>query len=122
VTELRDALKQTASSKDLAVIDVPEWERKVYIRKLTIKDQMRLADEVKNPVEMSVRILLTSLCDENGERELSDDDLDLLTDQPVSLLLPLLTEAARINGLTSAELEEAMASFGNSPGEDRSTE
>lgn len=122
MTELRDALKQTASSKDLAVIDVPEWERKVYIRKLTIKDQMRLADEVKNPVEMSVRILLTSLCDENGERELSDDDLDLLTDQPVSLLLPLLTEAARINGLTSAELEEAMASFGNSPGEDRSTE
>jgi len=122
MSDLREALKGTAASNDLAVVDMPDWDRKVYIRKLTVRDQMRLAEQVQNPVEMTVRVLLTSICDENGERSLSDDDFDLLVDQPVPLLMPLLAEAAKQNGLSSTELEEAVASFGNSPGADKSTE
>lgn len=122
MSELREALRQTAASNDVSPIDVPEWGQKVYIRKLTVRDQMMLAEQVQNPVEMSVRVLLASICDENGARVLGDDDFDLLVDQPVPLLMPLLAEAAKQNGLSSKELEEAVASFGNSPGVDRSIE
>jgi hypothetical protein len=114
VSDLREALRQAIKGA-IVPYDVPEWNQKVYIRQLTAREVMSLRDEGGNRsgTEMAVRMLLASIVDENAERLLEDDDLDLLLDQPVSVLMPLAKEAARLNGLSNEEIEAAVADFTN---------
>lgn len=113
---------RNAVKGDLTLVDVPEWGEKVYIRKLTVGDQLALSDRTDSQAMLGVMVLLHAIVDENGERRLSDDDLPLLLEQQFTTLMPLLTESAKQNGQTQEELEAAVASFAKTPGEDSSTE
>lgn len=110
MTDIREAMRAAAASNDLLAVDVPEWETKVYIRRLTVRDQKAIADE-SDPTESAMKVLMASLCDEQGNRLLEPEDYDLLLDQPFPVIMPLLGEAAKANGLTSKELEAAVAAF-----------
>jgi hypothetical protein len=112
VTDLREAMRAAATRRDLVAIDVPEWGRKVFLRKMSVRDSLD-RDDGADPKMAAIRLLLDSVCDENGDPELSEGDLELILDQPVGVLMPILTEAARLNGFTSKELEDAVQSFGN---------
>lgn len=101
-------------------VSVPEWGGDVYLRVLTVADQVALSEDVK-PAEMPVQVLLHCLVDESGTRILEDDDAADLAQEDFPLVLRLFAEAARLNGLTSKELEEAMEAFGPAPGEQPST-
>jgi hypothetical protein len=110
VIDFRETLR-AAIKGDLTKVHVPAWDRDIYMRKLSVREQLALVEDDPKPEVASLRVLLASMTDENGERLLGDDDMDLLLDQAFPTLAPLLTEAARINGLTSKELEAAMATF-----------
>ena len=121
MTDLREAMR-AARNADASIVDVPEWGQKVYLRKLSVGEQIKLTEDSPSPAVASLRILLLSIVDEGGRRLLDDTDWDLLLEQPFPVLLPLLAEAAKQNGLTTTELEEAVASFKTAPGEDSSSE
>lgn len=121
MTDLRDALR-AARNTDLTAVDVPEWGEKVYIRKLTVGDQLALESETDSTALLGIKVLLHAIVDENGERRLSDEDLPLLLEQPVTTLIPLLMESAKQNGQTKADLEEMMAAFGKARDVLRSTD
>lgn len=109
---LRDELIANASGGNLeGPIEVPEWHRKVYIRSISAREQLRITDSTDDAKEIALRTLLVSIVDENGERELEDGDLDLLFDQPLSIVMPLLLKAAKKNGLTENEVQEAVETF-----------
>jgi hypothetical protein len=110
VTDFRETLR-TAVKGHLTSKFVPAWDRDIYIRKLSVREQLALIEDDPKPEVASLRVLLAAMADENGDRLLADDDMELLLDQTFATLAPLLTEAAKQNGLTSKELEDAMAAF-----------
>lgn len=122
MTSLREAMQGTATHADLGIVDVPAWEQKVYVRQLTVREMSKLDNDNSDPVGTTLRIALHCIVDENGDRLLGDDDLELLMDQPWSIIMPLLGEVATRNGLTSDEVQAAIASFGQAPGQDSPTE
>lgn len=121
MTELREAMRQAVKGSTVP-IDVPEWGQKVYIRGLSARESVGLTERAGTNAEAAVHMLLVSIVDENGDRVLADDDLDLLMDQPVGVIMPLALECAKLNGLTNEEMQAAIASFGKTPGEGSSTE
>lgn len=110
MTDFRETLR-AAVKGELTSKHVPAWGRDVYIRKLSVREQLALIEDDPKPEVASMRVLLAAMADENGDRLLGDDDMELLLDQTFATLAPLLTEAAKQNGLTSQELEDAMAAF-----------
>lgn len=102
-------------------LSVPEWGGDVYLRVLTVTDQIALTDGVEAQ-DMPVQVLLHCLVDEDGKRILQDEDAAELAQEDFPLVLRLFSEAAKLNGLTTKELEEAMASFRTAPDEQPSTE
>ena len=102
-------------------VSVPEWGGDVYLRVLTVADQVALSEDVK-PADMPVQVLLHCLVDEEGTRILQDDDAAELAKEDFPLVLRLFAEAAKLNGLTSRELEDAMEAFGPARDEEPSTD
>ena len=102
---------QTRPDRKPKPMDVPEWGTTVYLRKLTVDDQIALSEGVEAK-DMPVKVLLHCLVDEDGERALTDEDAALLGKEDFPLILRLFAEAAKLNGLSSKELDEAMAAFG----------
>ena len=102
-------------------VSVPEWGGDVYLRVMTVGDQAALSEDVK-PVDMPVQVLLHCLVDENGARLFTEEDADALAEEDFPLILRLFNEAAKLNGLTSKELEEAVAAFGQARDEQQSTD
>src|SRR5262245_41561786 len=120
---MRERLEETRGAGEVSPGDVPEWG-KGYLRRLTVGAQKRLMAETPDTIDQSLRVLLLSLCDEDGKAILDDspEDLELLLDQPVQVMIPLLAEAGKLNGLTSEELEEAVTFFGANRSGGTSTE
>lgn len=101
-------------------VTVPEWGGDVYLRVLTVADQVALSEDVK-PADMPVQVLLHCIVDEAGTRLLNDEDAEELAKEDFPLVLRLFGEAAKLNGLTSKELEDAMAAFEPARDEQQST-
>ncbi|MGI0148186.1 MAG: hypothetical protein ACREDF_01460 [Thermoplasmata archaeon] len=91
-------------------VAVPEWGGDVLLRVLTVEDQIALGEDTK-PADMPVQVLLHCIVDEQGDRILTDEDAEWLAKEDFPLILRLFSEAAKLNGLTNAELEEAMDRF-----------
>jgi hypothetical protein len=100
-------------------LDVPEWGDDVYIRVLTANDQTALAATVEKD-EMPVRIILHCLVDATGQRIFSDDDAQVLGEFPFPEIMTVFAKVAKLNGLSSEELEEAVSRFAPAPDEQRS--
>lgn len=111
MSDLRDVMRETSTSNDLVAVDVPEWDRKVYIRKLSVREGFKQTNP--DPKMAGLLTLIGALVDENGEQLLSEDDLELVLDQPLAIIVPLLTEVGRQNGFTGKEVDEAMQAFRN---------
>lgn len=103
-------------------MDVPEWGQKVYIRKMSVRDSLGYDKNGEDPKMQGLRLVIDSLCDEDGMQLLGSDDMELLIDQPIHVIMPLLLESAKINGFTSAEIEGAVASFGRAREESQSND
>lgn len=115
-------MRKTATKTDLVAVEVPEWERTVYIRALSVREGLNTEQAQPDPALRGVEVLIASLVDENGEQLLTKDDLDLILDQPLGIITPLLVESAKQNGFTGKELEEAVQAFAQARGGSNSTE
>lgn len=102
-------------------LEVPEWGGEVYIRVLSARDQAELSEDTK-PTEIPVKVILHCLVDEEGARIFTDDDMDALWAEDFPVIMRVFGAAAKLNGLSTAELDEAIASFAPAPDEFSSTE
>jgi uncharacterized protein YfaA (DUF2138 family) len=101
--------------------EVPEWGGDVFIRVLSAKDQMLLADGT-DPKDTPVKVLLYSLVDEDGARLFTDEDFGALLEEDFPVIMRVFSEAAHLNGLSTKELDEAMEGFASAPDEHKSTD
>jgi hypothetical protein len=105
-----------SNRKPVPLEGVPEWGEDVYVRVLSAKDQAELSDGAK-PSEVPIRVLLHCLVDETAERILKDEDFDALASRDFPVIMRAFAFAAKLNGLSTKELEEAMESFAPAPDE-----
>jgi len=89
---------------------VEEWEETVYIRTLSVDDQADLS-QGKTQAQMVSAVLIASLEDEEGQPIFLAEDAAAIRKMPFTAVLEVFSEAAKLNGLTNKELDEAMASF-----------
>lgn len=100
--------------------EVPEWGGDVFIRVLSAQDQMQLS-EGADEKQMPVRVLLHTLVTEEGERLFTDEDFAELAGEDFPIILRVFSEAAKLNGLSTTELDEAMEGFVPAPDESSSS-
>jgi hypothetical protein len=107
-----------ASRKDRKPVplEVPEWGGEVYVRVLSAKDQAELSDGVK-PADIPIRVLVHCLVDESGNQILQEEDAEALAGEDFPIIMRVFAFAAKLNGLSTKELEEAMESFAPAPDE-----
>jgi hypothetical protein len=121
VTLTREQILRSRGDRKPVRLEVPEWGGEVYVRVLSAKDQANLAEDVK-AAELPIRVILHCLVDEKGKRILTDDDFDALSEEDFPIIMKVFAFAAKLNGLSSRELEEAMENFGPTPDEFSSSE
>ncbi len=92
------------------LVDVPEWPIAVYARKLSAQDQIELSDGV-DAKDLPFKIIMHCIIDENGERIFSDEDEVILRDEEFPVVMRVFAVVAKLNGLSTKELEDAMANF-----------
>lgn len=97
-------------------LEVPEWGGEVFVRVLSAKDQMELSEGIK-PSEMPVKVILHCLVDEQGNRILQDEDAEALGEEEFPVIMRVFAAVAKLNGLSTKELEEAVESFRPAPDE-----
>ncbi len=102
-------------------LEVPEWGGEVFVRVMSAKDQAALSEDVKAS-ELPIKVILHCLVDEKGQRILSDDDFEALFEEDFPIIMKVFAFVARLNGLSSKELDEAMANFEQTPDEYNSSE
>jgi hypothetical protein len=102
--------------------EVPEWGGDVFIRVLSAADQMDLAKEGDDPSDTPIKVLVRSLVSEEGEPLFTDVDAAELAKEDWPVIMRVFQEAAHLNGLSTKELDEAMAGFTQAPDESSSSE
>jgi len=109
--------------REVERIDVPEWGGTVCIRRLSVADLKATGflEGINDSGEVPIRVLLACIADENGDALFTMDDADILANADFQTVLTVFTEAARVNGLSSKELEEAVAAFAAAQRDDSST-
>lgn len=105
-------------------LEVPDWGGTVYLRRLSVEALRATGflDGTGDPSEVPLRVLAASVTDEHGSPLFSMDDVKALAEAEFQTVIRVFTEAARINGLSSAELEEAVAAFNGAQGDDNSSD
>lgn len=120
MTLTREQILAAQTERRPTRLEVPEWGGEVYIRVLTFADQVALQDSI--PAErMPIHVLMHTVVDENGQRIFGDEDAEQLMTFEFPVILRIFAEAAKLNGLSTAELEAAMASFAPAPVESLGT-
>jgi hypothetical protein len=118
--ETRQAIFDLAKSKPKP-LEADGWPGGIYVRSLSFDDQLALYESEDKRL-VPVRILIEALCDEDGEPLFTEDDLPALRKLPFPRLIAAFGRAAKENGLSDAELEEAVASFTQAPDASSSSE
>ncbi len=101
-----------ASRKDRKPVrlEVPEWGGEVYVKVMSAADQAALSENVEAS-EFPIRVIIHCLVDEQGERILTDEDAPELAKDDFPIIMRVFAFVAKLNGLSTKELEDAMANF-----------
>lgn len=114
MTLTREQILASRKDRKPVRLEVPEWGGDVFVRVLSARDQMDLADG-KSDRDMPVLVLLHCLVNEEGERLLGDADFDALAEEDFPVIMRVFTFVAKLNGLSTGELEAAMENFAPTP-------
>jgi hypothetical protein len=117
----REQILAARSSRKPIRLHVEEWGGEVYIRVLSAADQASMSNGHPES-EMPIRLLVKALVDEAGQPIFTDDDVPELSKEDFPVIFRVFAEVAKLNGLSTKELEEAMSSFGPTPERRDSTE
>jgi hypothetical protein len=121
VTLTREQILASRMNRKPVLLEVPEWGGDVYVRVMSAADQAILSDGVK-PAELPIHVILHCLVDESGDRILTDEDAEALAKEDFPVIMRVFAFVAKLNGLSTKELEEAMENFGPSPNGSKSSE
>lgn len=102
-------------------LEVEEWGVTVYVKYITVDDQIELSEH-NTPQDMPIAVLLQCVTDENGERIFTEEDRTELSKEAFAVVLKVFVFAAKLNGLSTVELDAAMANFGSPRTEEAPTE
>jgi hypothetical protein len=119
VTLTRDQILGSRRDRKPVPLDVPEWGGQVYVRVMSAKDQVELTDGHR-PTDIPMLVLIHCLVDENGQQILEEGDIDALSQEDFPVIMRLFAFVAKLNGLSTTELDEAMERFTPAPDESRS--
>lgn len=119
--EIRDRVLALQADRKPQPLDFEPWGEGIYMRVLSVDDQAKLA-EATAQTEMPVQVILHCLVDETGERIFSDEDRAALGAFPFPEILQVFGQVAKLNGLSTEELDKALESFVQAPDEHRSTD
>lgn len=95
-------------------VEVPRWNGSVYVRELTGRERDAFENEILtgdpndpdvNTENLRARLLVRTLCDEDGERLFGDDEMDELAGKSGAVLSQLFEEAQDLNGMTADDME-----------------
>lgn len=120
MSETRERLLALQKDRKPQRLDFPAWGDDIYIRVLSANDQADLLVEGEEK-RLPLRIILHCLVDSDGERIFTDEDESALGEFPFPEIMAVYGQAAKLNGLSSKELEEALADFAPAPDEQRSS-
>jgi hypothetical protein len=88
---------------------------------LSAKDQLALTDGIEAK-DMMFKVLMACICNEDGTPFFeAEDETEFLPNEDAPIVMRVFTEAARVNGLSSAELEEYAAHLERARGEGNSS-
>jgi hypothetical protein len=118
--EIRARVLAIQTERKPVPLDFIGWGPDIYVRVLSADGQVRLSEATAEN-EMPIQIILNCLVDHDGERIFTDDDREALGAFPFPEIMVVFGEVAKLNGLSTDELEEAMANFAPAPDEQRST-
>lgn len=105
------------------VLEVEEWNGKVYIRRLDADDLEKtgLLDGNDNVTQMALKLMVTCVADSEGTPLFTEKDVKKLAKSDFPVVLKVFTAAAKANGLSNEGLEEAMAAFAGAQGDSDSS-
>lgn len=109
----REQILAARSHRKPIRLEVPEWGGEVFIRVLSVEQQMQWEDVPDK--EMVMRVLTAALVNEDGAPIFEPDDWRELAKEDFPVIMRVFDEVAQVNGLTSKELDEAMALFASAP-------
>jgi hypothetical protein len=100
-----------SSDLGLELVEVPEWGGHVHIRPMTGGERDAFEFDVtsrknKNYRGVRARLIAMVVCDADGARMFSDEDVEELQAKNASALDRLFSAAQRISGLTDEDVEE----------------
>jgi hypothetical protein len=121
VSLTREQILASRHDRKPVPFDVPEWGGTIWLRVLSAADQLAISEglEARN---VPLRVLVTCIVDDEGNRIFADDDADELAKEDFPIIMRVFGQAAKLNGLSNVELEDALASFAQAPDESISTE
>ncbi len=117
----REQILAARSRRKPIPLEVPEWGGTVYIKVLSAGDQVEMSSNGHKDAELPVWLLAGCLVSEDGERLFTDEDVPGLLEEEFPIIMRVFSEAARHNGLSTKELDEAMQSFGTTQADDSSS-
>lgn len=117
--ELRSRVLALQTDRKPQPLAFEGWGDGIYVRVLSAADQAELAEGVEAK-RMPILVILHCLVDSDGERIFADGDESQLGAFPFPEVVQVFGEVAKLNGLSTKELDEAMESFAPAPDEQRS--
>lgn len=103
----KEAIQQVVDIQPVEV-EVPEWGGSVFVKPLTAaqmeKTQARY--EKASDSEKLTLMIINCVCDEKGQNLFSKDDVNWLMDKNMKVLLKLVGECNKVNGLDTEEVEK----------------
>jgi len=102
--ELLDAVAGMPRVKSIQVPGVGE----MCVRQISEADADDLYEEESNAIRRNKFIVL-AVCDQDGKRLFTDDDLDTIAEWPLSVKVAIWTKGGRFNGLIPSDEDEGKA-------------
>ena len=100
-------------------VHIPEWDTDVYIKGLTgterdsyeaslftVTESGKKVDVKMNRANVRAKLLVKTICDEDGSRVFSDADVEALGSKSAAALDKLFEVAQRLSGLSDKDVEE----------------
>lgn len=118
-TELRQRVLALQTDRKPVPLDFEPWGEGLYIKVLSAKDQLDLSETVEAK-EMPFQVILHCLVDSTGSPVFGEADVASLEQFPFPEVMQVFARVAKLNGMSTKELDEAMQNFAQAPDEQRS--
>lgn len=106
--------EQITAAKDFRIepLEMPAWGGTVYVRSLSLRDgrvfQSVSASAAQGTfnIDDMVKIVAVTLCDADGRRLFSDDNIEALVEKGLDNIRVVFDKAVQVIGLTKSGVDE----------------